>query len=216
MKIDKIIKLIFVTMMVLVSFFSEAVEYPGCIKLKVKNYDKAGKPYITPLGRLERYSCPTASGLLDDRPEYVVLDGKELFKEINLAGGDVNVTRTVFIYDGGKIRGSLIGGCAGTQYLLDLRGKRPRLIDFGIKNACNQMDEVIWKKDRVIINFNREAKFEYIYSTGEMKLPKDDPDRYDPVFDENSPVIDQYQRGGTRHLRYEIAPPYANEVKLDW
>jgi len=173
------------------------------------------KPIQTAFGRLEFYKCAVSPQ--DSSIKHIALGGKEILSESkSLWLSEHDRSKRLFIYEGGDNRTSLIGPCTGTQYLLDLRGKKPRLINFGIKNACNQMDKVIWKKDRAIINFNRDAIFEYNYSTGEMIPPKDDPNRYDPVFDDNSPVIDQYQRGGAPHLRYELAPPYVKEVKLHW
>ena len=187
----------------------------GCKKYGLDNFDN-GRPYQTKFGILELYECPI--GGKEESVEYLVLGGHPIFREFQSLGlSEHSRAQDTFIYDGGQNRTSLLGPCTGTQYLLDLRGTRPRLVKFGIKNACNQMDKVLWKKDRVVINFNRDAKFEYLYSTGEMMLPKDDPDRYDPVFDENSPVIDRYVgQKKYPHIEYELAPPYANEVKLDW
>jgi len=189
--------------------------FGGCKKYGLDNFEN-GRPYQTRFGILELYECPVDSK--EESVGYLVLGGRPIFKEFQSLGlSEHSRALDVFVYVGGQNRKSLIGPCTGTQYLLDLRGKKPRLINFGIRNACNQMDKVIWKKDRVVINFNRDAKFEYLYSAGEMMLPKDDPDRYDPIFDENSPVINRYVgQKKYPHIEYELAPPYASEVKLDW
>lgn len=188
--------------------------YHGCKHYTAEN-EINGKPYLTPLGILEIYNCKLVIG--EDSVEHVVLAGKELFRDYSLVMTDSNKYKAIYVYGGGVGRESLLGGCTGTQYLLDLHGTKPKLIEFGIKNACNQMDKVIWKKDRVIINFNRDAQFIYRYDYGKMQLPKDDPGRYDPIFDENSPIADKYYGHPKHpHMEYELAPPLrqGNQTQL--
>lgn len=181
--------------------------YPG------DNYEN-GKPYVTPLGKLELYRCQVEGG--ENSVGRVVLGGRDLFKDSSLWMTDKNKAGTIFLYGGGVGRESLLGGCTGVQYLLDLRGHKPRLVAFGIQNACNQVNDVKWEKDRVVVNFNRDARFFYSFKSGKMELPKDIPERYDPIFDENSPVIKEYERSSHPHQKYQLAPPYAKEIRLDW
>lgn len=192
---------------------ASAESYQECNKYPSDNL-RFGRPYVTPLGTLELYRCESKSN--DNSLERVVLGGKELFSEYSLWLTENNKEGTVFIYGGGVGRESMLGGCTGVQYLLDLTGNKPRLIKFGINNACNQVNQVQWKKDRVTINFNRDAKFSYVYGTGKMKLPEDNQNFYDPIIDENSPVINEYMKSTDPHQKYRLAPPYAKEIELMW
>jgi hypothetical protein len=188
--------------------------YSDCKKHPIDN-EQDGKPYITPKGVLELYRCGSETN--GNEIGRVILAGREVFNEKNsLWITENNSEQSIFIYEGGNNRTSLIGPCTGIQYILDIRKSNIKLIAFGIKNACNQIDKIIWKKDHVIINFNRDAKFVYSYASGKMQLPKDDPDRYDPIFDENSPVIEAYKRNSYPHQKYELAPPYAKEIMINW
>jgi hypothetical protein len=200
---------------VLLSNYVNASSFTSCKKFDEDNLIN-GTPIQTSFGRLEFYECTVPSQ--DDPIKHIVLGGKELLSESkSLWLSEHDKSRNIFIYEGGDNRTSLLGPCTGTQYLLDLRGKKPRMIRFGIQNACNQLEKVTWKKDRVVLDFRRSVRFSYSYTSGEMTLPKNDPNTYDPIFDENSPILDEYFKAKrTPDREYRFAPPYAEEVKLDW
>lgn len=199
----------------LLSNYVGASSFASCKKYDEDNLVN-GTPIQTSFGRLEFYECTVASQ--DDPIKRVVLGGKELLSESkSLWLSEHDKSNDIFIYEGGDNRTSLLGPCTGTQYLLDLRGKKPRMIRFGIKNACNQLEKVTWKKNLVLLDFRRSVRFTYSYVLGRMMLPKNDPSTYDPIFDENSPILDEYFKATkTPDREYRFAPPYAEEVQLDW
>lgn len=107
----------------------------------------------------------------------------------------------------GTGRQTLTGPCNGTQYLIDFNRKiTPKIIEFGIKNACNQPCDAKQEKNNIVINFNRNAKFSYNLGTKRITPPKTTANTYDPVIDEESPIAELYINSNDINIKAKLAP----------
>lgn len=169
---------------------------------------------INSFGIFRQYTCPARSGpiISDKTPQFIFFNKKQLIKDFDIDCSS-NISGSVFICSAGAGKNSSLGGCNGTQYLIDTNDRKIALFEFGVKNACNQIQSFSEKQGKIKITLRQDTSFIYDIKSKVLYTPPNN-ENYTPTIDEDSPAFDKYA-GHKKYpgLMYKIAPPYSQQMK---
>lgn len=169
---------------------------------------------INSFGIFRQYACPKRGEpiISDETPQFIYFNKKQLIKDFDIDCSS-NRSSSVFICSAGAGRNSSLGGCNGTQYLIDTNDKKIALFEFGIKNACNQIQSFSEKQGKIKITLRQDTSFIYDIKSKALYTPMNN-ENYTPTIDEDSPAFDKYA-GHKKYpgLMYNVAPPYSQQMK---
>ena len=156
----------------------------------------------TPAGRWVMTAC-TKDGVRSRN--WLALDGVTVLEDSALSVERWSKDDTLWIYRGPS---SWEIGCPESHYLIDLNYKPVKVIQFGVKNACNECDWVSWGQKNSVIALKKNVRF--IYKDGKVTPPKNDGELWSTI--DSIPV----PRGKTAADQPfpNYITPYAKELAL--
>ena len=159
----------------------------------------------TPYGKFTKTHCSDDANS-DKNREWVSLNEIKILQDRRLIVESFNKVKGIFIYNSSDLNDYQIG-CDQGLYLIDLSFTPPKVIQFGVKNACNEFDWASWGDKGSVIALKKDVRF--TYKDGKIIPPKDMEHMW-------SSMVIPVPRGKTSadqpYPNYII--PYAKEIPL--
>ncbi len=137
--------------------------FVGCSNADESASCNTSKPKKYAFGEVSRTECTYKNGATED---FINFQGESVLKDVRLFPDDSSPDKSIRIYTSGAATST---ACAGRLYLVDFNLKPPKVLAFGVKNACNEFHWASWGRKRSVIAIKNNVRF--VYENGKLIPP---------------------------------------------